>query len=329
MTRFKLTAGLSALALALTACGDDPAEDVVVDEIDEVEQEARMPEGMDANADAGGEMASSEGGAPFWTVSDENSTVTLFPTIHFLPEDLEWRSAEMEEALAEAEEVWFEVLPAQLNDQAAMQRILPQYGLSPDMPLSERLDEETYARLETVATDLGLPMAQMEPMRPWLAAVTITAMDLMRDGFQPGSGVEMVLGQEVDDSREKAFETVEEQFGFFANLDPEVEVAFLESTLEDIDNGQEELREFAEDWAQGDVSGLEDFIITGIRDVSEDLYQVLLVERNRRWTDALVTELEGSGTDFVAVGAGHLIGEDGVPEMLAARGYTVEGPGFE
>jgi uncharacterized protein YbaP (TraB family) len=325
MTHLKLTAGLSALAFALAACGE-PAEEVPAEDTD-MEMAASEEAGMDMPETDRGEMSSE--GAPFWTVTDEDSTVTLFPTIHFLPEDLEWRSAEMEAALAEADEVWFEVLPSELNDQAAMQQLLPQYGLSQERPLSERLSEETYAKLEAAATDLGLPMANLEPMRPWLAAVSLSAMDLMRDGFQPGSGAEMVLAADVDDSKERAFETAEEQFSFFAGLDEETEIAFLESTLDDIDNGQSELRAFADDWAEGDVSGLEDFIIAGIRDVSEDLYQVLLVERNQRWVDALVTELEGSGTDFVAVGAGHLIGEEGVPEMLAARGYTVEGPGFE
>ncbi|MCQ8184771.1 TraB/GumN family protein [Parvularcula maris] len=322
MKHLNMTAGLGALAFALAACGGEPADDAA--EIERVEAEETAPDtGMTETTGAG------TGGAPFWTVTDEDSTVTLFPTIHFLPEDLEWRSAEMEQALAEAEEVWFEILPSQLQDQAAIQPVIMEYGMSQDQPLSERLDEETYAELERVAEQIGFPVAQMEQMRPWLAAVTIGALDLMQDGFQPGSGAEMVLAADVDDSKEKAFETPEEQFSFFANLDEDTEVAFLKSTIEQIDNGQAELQAFAQDWAAGDVSGLEDFIIDGMRDVSEELYQVLLVQRNQRWVDALVTELEGSGTDFVAVGAGHLIGEDGVPEMLAARGYTVEGPGFE
>lgn len=274
------------------------------------------------------EMAEAEAGAPFWVVSDEDSRMVLFPTIHILPEGLEWKNEAYETALAEADEVWFEILPEEMNDAAQMQQLAMRFGMSPDQPLSERLSPELYAKVEAAATELGLPMEALEPMRPWFVAVNLSVMDLVRDGFSPGAGVETIVAAETPDEKERGLETVEEQLGFFGGLTEEVEMAFLESTLDDMDRGQQQLKDFAEDWATGDVSDLEDFIIGGIREVSEELYQVLLVKRNENWVEQLTTELEGSGNDFVAVGAGHLVGDQGVPQLLAAQGYTVEGPGF-
>ncbi|GGY36519.1 TraB/GumN family protein [Parvularcula lutaonensis] len=301
--------GISVLAL-MAACGQQAEEA--------------------AEADSTGTMVADtmSAGAPFWVVSDEDSKMVLFPTIHVLPEDLEWKSEAYEAALAEADEVWFEILPTEMNDQAQMQQLALQYGMSPDKPLSERLSPELYAELEAAATEVGLPMQALEPMRPWFAAVNLSVMDLMGDGFTPGAGVETVVAAETPDEKERGLETVAQQLGFFGSLPEDVEIMFLEATLEQMESGQKELKEFAEDWASGDVSGLEEFVIGGIRDVSEELYQVLLVKRNQDWVEQLAEELEGSGNDFVAVGAGHLVGADGVPQLLAARGYKVEGPGF-
>jgi len=50
----------------------------------------------------------------------------------------------------------------------------------------------------------------------------------------------------------------------------------------------------------------------------------IFTQRNKNWVDQIEIEMNGSGTDFIAVGAGHLVGEDGVPAMLKARGYDVK-----
>jgi uncharacterized protein YbaP (TraB family) len=265
---------------------------------------------------------------PVWTVSDEDSSITLYPTIHFLPEDIQWRSPALKEALEAAGEVWFEIPMAQIDDQSGTQALVMELGLSPDRPLSERLDEETRAELERVAADLGIPMAQFEVMRPWLAGLTIGVADLMAAGFDPNSGVERHIDRMIEDKPRRAFESMEEQLRFFANLPEETEVAFLKSAIETAGQAPAELAGFARDWASGDVSGLDDFINDNLRDVDEELYRVLIVERNRAWAEALSEELAGEGTDFVAVGAGHLVGEDSLPQLLRNAGYKVTGPGL-
>ena len=299
------------LALGAAACGGAGDDDVA------------------APADAGEITSASDTGEPgvaYWVVSDEDSTMVLFPTIHVLPGDLDWQSDIVNQRIAEADEVWFEVLPAELNDQTAVQALSMTYGMSPDRPLSERLDAETYGRLVTQSESLGLSPELMEPFRPWMAAVTLATMDLVRDGFDPASGVEMVIGADTPDAKERGLETVEQQLSFFGGLSEDVETAFLLSTLDDIEKDQQELKDFAEAWALGDLSSLEELVLDSIRETSEELYDVLITRRNKNWAEMLSEELEGAGNDFVAVGAGHLIGEDGLPTLLAERGYTVEGP---
>ena len=77
-------------------------------------------------------------------------------------------------------------------------------------------------------------------------------------------------------------------------------------------------------WESGDLATLERMVVDDLRREYPDFYRVLLVERNNAWVEVLARELEGEGVDFVAVGAGHMLGRDGVIAQLRRRGYTVE-----
>ncbi|NRA30432.1 MAG: TraB/GumN family protein [Parvularculaceae bacterium] len=266
---------------------------------------------------------------PMWTISDKDSTIVLFPTIHILPDELEWQSPEMLTALNNADEVWFELLPSEVEDQQLMQTLAIKYGMSPDKPLSQRLDPATYQEFSEVAASVGVPAAAIDSFRPWLAAVTLAVSDLVADGFNPEAGVEKVLAAMVPAEKYRALETADQQLGFFAGLSEEIELAFLEQTMRDIGRSAEQLRDLAQAWAVGDVSGVEELLLTSVREVSEELYDVLLVQRNANWAEQFEKEMSGAGSDFVAVGGGHLVGEDSVPMMMKKRGYKVSGPGFD
>ena len=55
-----------------------------------------------------------------------------------------------------------------------------------------------------------------------------------------------------------------------------------------------------------------------------DIYERLVVDRNRQWTSRLI-DLADSGDDIlVVVGALHLVGRDSVIKMLRSRGHSVE-----
>ena len=267
-----------------------------------------------------GQAAAAE--PPMWVIEDSDSKVVLYPTIHFLPADLEWRSAALDAELAAADEVWFE-LPQTPDAQQTVQAVVAQHGIDPNNPLSTVLPEATYARLTATAETMGIPMAQIETMKPWLATLMIVSVELMRAGFDPNAGVEARLAGSIDAERQRALETADGQVRALADLPTDVQVRFLESALDEIDEGTDRLRDIATDWANGNVESMEAEIIDEMKDAYPEVYEALFVRRNQNWSDQIVAELEGAGTDFIAVGAGHLVGEDSVPAMLKARGYDV------
>jgi len=63
-----------------------------------------------------------------------------------------------------------------------------------------------------------------------------------------------------------------------------------------------------------------------LKAASPVVYDRLITQRNRRWMRVIERRLDGAGKTVVVVGVGHLVGEAGLPAMLRARGYQVEGP---
>jgi len=259
---------------------------------------------------------------PIWVVSDADSEITLYPTIHILPPEIEWKSDELKKRLADAEEVWFEILPGSEND-PALQQVMLQLGMSPGSSLSSKLNEEEIETFKTAVAPLGMPFQAVDQMQPWLASTFVGVGSLVNEGFDPNAGVELQLQPLAEGKTIRALETAQSQMEMMASLSEELQMEMLRQTLEEMNETVETVKELAADWAVGDVEDLEDELLDEMKREMPEVYDAVFTARNKNWVDQIEMEMKGSGTDFIAVGAGHLVGEDGVPAMLRARGYTV------
>jgi uncharacterized protein YbaP (TraB family) len=260
---------------------------------------------------------------PRWVVRDADSELVLFGTIHFLPNDLDWDSPGLVEQLSSADEVWFEADPDTLQS-PELQQLVMQRGLDAQTPLSEKLGEDLYQRLIETAGEYGLPEQQVAMMQPWLASITLTSVAIMRAGFNPSAGVEMQLHAMLDDQPVRSLESAEFQIRMLADLPTEQQVDMLASSLDQIEEGTERFSELTREWAAGETAGMEDMLVDSLQNDYPEVYDVLFTQRNAAWVEQLEAELAGSGSDFVAVGVGHLVGEGSVVELLQQRGWTVE-----
>jgi hypothetical protein len=262
-------------------------------------------------------------GPALWVVKDADSTLYLFGTVHVLRPDTAWGSAKVDAALDRSDNVIFEI--SNPDDQAAIMPLIQSQGISPDRPLSSLLTPAEIADLDEAAKAIGATAAQMDPLRPWLAALSIAMAPLEKAGYDPKSGVELVLKARAVAAGKPVtgLETLDKQVGILAGLSEETQLAFLRSALEDYENAATELDRLVVAWANGDVAALEDIAVNEMREASDEIYQALLVKRNADWANQIQTLLAGSGTTFIAVGAAHLAGDDSVQEILGDRGVTV------
>jgi len=163
-------------------------------------------------------------------------------------------------------------------------------------------------------------------LRPWFAALTLSVAPLVKAGYDPQSGVELVLKGRAQAAGKpiKAFETIDSQIRILAALPEQEQLAFLRSTLEDYENAHVMVDAMVSDWSRGDVEALDRLIVQEMKQDSQVVYDAMLTNRNTNWANQIQQILAGSGTAFIAVGAAHLAGEDSVQSILAQRGVTAE-----
>lgn len=260
-----------------------------------------------------------------WVVQGPHAKVYLFGTIHVLKPSQQWRSRALDKALAESRTLWLEIPDA--SDEEAARQYVQQLGYDTDHPLSTKLSPADVQRVDAAVRALGSAKGEvaLDPMQPWLAAVTLSVLPDIKAGYAPNSGVERVLTRVAMAQGKpiQGFETLGEQLHFFADLPQDQQVALLDSTLDDIGDASAKTDEMVDAWARGDINSLARLTDENLKKEAPQIYDILLTQRNRSWAAVLDHELQGEGVVFVAVGAGHLAGPDSLQRDLEARGYKV------
>lgn len=258
-----------------------------------------------------------------WVVKGPHATVYLFGTIHALQPDHPWQSGKIDAAIKESGTLWLEI--PNIDDSASMQPLILELGMDPAHPLSSKLTPEQVTKLNKAAA--GLPGGEplLESMKPWLAGMMLSLAPVLQAGYDPDSGVEFALKPQFTKANKpvKGFETADQQIHYFADMSDKAQMDFLTSELDDADKATDKFRQLVAAWYAGDVSKLDELNNADFRDKYPDLFQVLVVKRNQNFTSQIQEMLKGDGVTFVAIGAGHLVGKDGVPTMLEKQGYKV------
>jgi len=259
-----------------------------------------------------------------WVARNDHATVYLFGTVHLLPSETDWKSAALDKALDESQRLSIEIVD---DDPASMQTLVMQHGVDLSAPLSSKLDEKDRGLLEKAAETAKLPggMAALQPMRPWLAALTLTMAPLMQAGLDPSQGVDKQIKARMQQAGKPVdgLETAEKQIMMLADLPESMQLDFLRQSFKDVADGPTKLHELIDAWRNGDTTAIARIEDNDLRKESPLLYQRLIVERNQAWAKTIAERMQQPGVSFVAVGAGHLAGPDSLQEQLRKLGVTV------
>ena len=259
-----------------------------------------------------------------WVIRDKDSTIYLIGTVHLLRHETDWNATRVRKTVTESSELWLEV--ANMDDHASTLSLVTQYGMDSEKTLSSKLNFVQKEKLAKVADAYTVPPAILEPMRPWMAALTFSVLPLLKAGYDPNAGVDHLLKAQAEKEGDKiqGFETAEEQIRFLADLSEPDQIAFLEETIEDVEKGMAQLEKLANAWIEGDTETIGTLLVSELKEKSPAVYQKLLVQRNITWSEKVAGILKGSGVQQIAVGAAHLAGPDSLQVQLAKRGIKVE-----
>jgi len=142
---------------------------------------------------------------------------------------------------------------------------------------------------------------------------------------EKGADATITRAARADAKRVRAFETLEDEARMFASLPEGSEVRYLTDVIRERSRGprlrlpfQPATLEAA--WLAGALGPGQ---LGQMRTENPALYDAFLKRRNQAWADKLSAEMAGSGIELVNVGALHMVGPDGLPALLAARGFKV------
>jgi uncharacterized protein len=259
-----------------------------------------------------------------WVVRDGDTEITLFGTIHALPKSTDWLSPAVAARLDAADTLVLEaILP---DDPQVLMPLIAEIGMPPGLkPLAERVPAAAVPKLTAAAVAAGVPMAALDRMESWLAAVTLGDAALEGLGVNAAAGAEAQLTARAKAQRKPiiGLETAEQQLRFFDGLPQADQTAMLLATLDDVADAKTDMTRMVALWQAGDVEAIAQDFDTDMR-ATPLLRQRLLVARNINWANWLTAVMQRPGKLFVAVGAGHMGGPDGLLAQLRARGLTPE-----
>jgi uncharacterized protein YbaP (TraB family) len=260
-----------------------------------------------------------------WKASGKGGTVHLVGSVHLLSKDYYPLNPILESAF-DASEVLVEELDLGEVSQPQSQGLILARGVLPaGETLSRVVSPATYARVSQRLEGLGLPIEALSRLKPWALALTLLAVEWQKAGFDANLGLDRHFFDRATSTGKmvQGLETLEFQISRFDGLTNDQQDRMLAETLQELDTQKSSVVQLADAWRSGDVAAVERVVL---KDVQQDkqMYERLIVDRNREWLphiDALFTR---RGAAFVVVGAAHLVGPDGLVQMLRAKGYTVE-----
>ena len=259
-----------------------------------------------------------------WAVSDADTTVYLFGTIHLLPLDYQWRTAKFDQAIGKSNELVVETIVDESNPHE-MLGALASLAFSPGLPpIAQRVPPPKRPALEAAIKKSGIPRPSFDGMETWAAAFMLLGNQFKDMGLKSGAGVETVLRTAFTGNGKSVgqLESNREQLGFFDGLPEAAQRSLLEGAIEEPKGMSKDFTQMLAAWGRGDVEAI---AATFNRDlaVSPPLREALLRRRNANWSRWVEQRMTSPGSIMIAVGAGHLAGHDSLVDMLKKDGFKV------
>ena len=259
-----------------------------------------------------------------WEVKYDSNTVYLGGTVHLLrPSDYPLPE-EYERAYQASSKIYLETDLSSMNELSVQTKMLEQLTYQNPRSLKTVLNEEAYTALSDYMVEIGMPLMMMENFKPGMVISTLQVMEFQRNGFTP-QGVDVYFNNRATEDAKTLgqLESIQEQIGFLASMGEGNESEFILLSIRDLEETTEIMNDMIAAWRTGNNDKLAAMFVTEMQNEAPDLYDTLLRQRNLNWFPQIEQMLSDSVTEFVLVGAAHLVGPDGRLRLLSRKGYQV------
>jgi uncharacterized protein YbaP (TraB family) len=260
-----------------------------------------------------------------WKASKGASSVYLLGSMHILKPGDYPLSTDVESAYKDADRLVFEISPDEMFSPATMTSMLTRGMFHDGRTLQSVLPPQTWKELLAYGEKNGLPASRLQMFEPWMVSLTVMSLETQKLGLDPASGLDMhfMTQAKSDHKPTQGLETADQQFAILAGASLDTQQQMLRQSLDELADFPKEMGREYDTWRHGDIAGM---LAQTKKEFAKypELYQQILVQRNRAWIPKIEKLFDGRHDTLVVVGALHLPGPDGVVKMLQARGYSVE-----
>jgi uncharacterized protein YbaP (TraB family) len=261
-----------------------------------------------------------------WRVQSKTNTVYVLGSIHYLKKEMYPLDEKIEKAFDQADIL---VVEANINDTGKVdtQKLVESALYLDDETLEKHVSAQTYGLVKKELERLGVPLELIGKQKPWFLALTLASLEIVKLGFDPNYGIDRYfLSKAGGNKRILELESFDYQIGLFSKLSEKDQELFLLYMLKDIKVLEQVLDRLIQAWTSGDTKEMESIIT---KSVSEDMrlspiYDKFIYERNKNMASKIEDYLKTKETYFVIVGAGHLVGNQGIIEILKGKGFLIE-----
>jgi hypothetical protein len=260
-----------------------------------------------------------------WHIKSGRGSVILFGSLHVLPANMDWLTPDIMRAVQRADVFVFEV-PTDATSQDALNGMIAAHGALPDgQSLRALLPPDSQTAYDAAIAAAHLSPAVTDHEQPWLVSLQLTLADTMNRNYFPDAGADYVLMSWANEHSRavRYLETIDQQFSLLA--DNALPLDEFESGLKVMDQTHDPVQPLVAAWSDGDVARLGSLMDANFA-AHPEAKKKLLSDRNRKWAKQIEAMLAEDKDFFITVGAAHLAGADGVPALLRADGYQVDGP---
>jgi uncharacterized protein len=260
-----------------------------------------------------------------WKATGAQGVVYLVGSVHLLTADYYPLDPAFDKAFKSADLLVEELDMSEMLAPDAQMQMVSRGMLPAGKSLDKVLSPGTLAAVTGKLAELGLPFEPMKQLKPWLLALMLQGFEWQKAGFDADFGLDKHFYDtaKADGKRVEGLETLSFQISQFDEMSMEMQDRLLAETLKELETTNASVTRMANAWKSGDAPEIERLVLQDLK-TEPQMYERLLVARNRTWFPKIEALFSRPGTTFVVVGAAHLVGSDGLLQMLRAKGYTVE-----
>ena len=263
-----------------------------------------------------------------YKVTSNSNNVYVLGSLHLAKPELYPLDKAIENAYNESDFLVVEINAQTPESADSMQLAMLNHGIFQNSKsLKTELSPQTYKQLQLYATKTGIPLQMLEQMRPWVVMLQLSIVEMLRLGYSPELGIDKHFVDKAyqDNKSILSLETIEEQISLLSKDDKDYQDNLLRYTIESMNDLDPMLDSLFISWQKGDAQSIEKIFLQTMQDDKnlDVIYDELITKRNNTMTKKILNYLKEDKNYFVVVGAGHVVGQGGIINLLKKHGYKV------